>query len=488
MSMTGLWVPALWVGYAALLLFISRWAKGKDALAPGRVGTTVQAFAYIATYISAVALVGFGGLCHKFGLQMLLVAAGNVWLGTWFVYRFLAWPTRLWQHRLNAKTPAEMLSKAYSAPKLQAFLGLLSALLLIIYGSVVFRGAALMISEILAVSLNSALIFLILIVGISVSVGGLRGVLYTEALQGLIMLLGVTMLLVAVFKLVGGPIAGLEALAALPATPEANRGFVSFSSGAPGLNIITLTLVTSVGVWAQPQLIQRHFALKNRRESAKVAPLAMLALVFVVGGAYVAGGFSRLIVGPEVTNPDTVIPVLVHKLLPAAGQQLFALAVVSASLSTASALMHIASGSLWRDVMHLEDSHGFAWKGSVLFCVALCGVFALNSSTIIAIVCTTSWSLLACAVLIPYLSLLAFGTRFGATAAWCGSLGGIVSCCLWYAFGYAPTSAQISGIVLPGIVGAINPILVGIPASLLLFVIGGALESRSNGIALEQVD
>ena len=481
------WIAALWIAYAALLLFISRWAKSKDALAPGKVGTTVQAFAYIATYISAVALVGFGGLCHKFGLQMLLVAAGNVWLGTWFVYRFLAWPTRLWQHRLNAKTPAEMLSKAYSAPKLQAFLGLLSALLLIIYGSVVFRGAALMVSEILPISLHNALIFLIIVVGISVSVGGLRGVLYTEALQGFIMLMGVTMLLVAVFKAIGGPIAGFNALAAIPATPEANRGFLALSSGAPGLNILTLTLVTSVGVWAQPQLIQRHFALKSRKESTKVAPLAMLALVFVVGGAYVAGGFSRLILGPDITNPDTVIPMLVHRLLPVAGQQLFALAVVSASLSTASALLHIASSSLWRDVMHLEDSRGLAWKGSVLLCVALCGVFALNSSTIIAIVCTTSWSLLACAVLIPYLALLAFGTRFGATAAWCGSLGGILSCCLWYAVGYAPTSAQISGIVLPGIIGSINPILIGIPASFFLFAIGGLFENKTSAvIALEQ--
>lgn len=67
--------------------------KGHDALTTGRVGFGIQAFAYVATYISAVALVGFGGLAYAYGLQMLLVAAGNVWLGTWMVYRFLAWPT-----------------------------------------------------------------------------------------------------------------------------------------------------------------------------------------------------------------------------------------------------------------------------------------------------------------------------------------------------------------------------------------------------------
>ena len=87
----------LWAGYALILVFIAKYSRSHDALLPGKVGVAVQALAYVATYISAVALVGFGGLCYLFGLQMLLVAAGNVWFGTWFVYRYLAWPTRLWQ-------------------------------------------------------------------------------------------------------------------------------------------------------------------------------------------------------------------------------------------------------------------------------------------------------------------------------------------------------------------------------------------------------
>ena len=112
----------LWIGYALLLVVIAKFSQHKDALLPGKVGVVVQALAYVATYISAVALVGFGGLCYLFGMQMLIIAAGNVWLGTWFVYRFLAWPTRLWQRKLDSKTPAELLSKAYETPQLQRFL------------------------------------------------------------------------------------------------------------------------------------------------------------------------------------------------------------------------------------------------------------------------------------------------------------------------------------------------------------------------------
>ena len=104
----------LWAGYFAVFAFLVHKGRSKDAVLSGSVGFGVQAFAYVATYISAVALVGFGGLAHAYGLQMLLVAAGNVWFGTWAVYRFLAWPTRKWQERLGARTPAQLLGLVHA--------------------------------------------------------------------------------------------------------------------------------------------------------------------------------------------------------------------------------------------------------------------------------------------------------------------------------------------------------------------------------------
>ncbi len=460
----------LWIGYAILLIIIAKYSSSRDALLPGKVSIVVQALAYVATYISAVALVGFGGLCYIFGMQMLLIAAGNVWFGTWFVYRYLAWPTRLWQRKLDSRTPAELLSKAYETPKLQVFIGFISAVLLVIYGSAVFKGAAVMVAGVLPISVNAALACLVIIVGMSVVWGGLRGVLYTEAFQGLLMILGVGMLVVALLRAIGGPIAGIQALAALPPTEGANNGFMSLSSGPAGLNIIFLTIVTSVGIWAQPQLIQRHFALKSLADTRKAAPMAMLALSVVVGGAYFASALSRLLLGPGITNPDTVMPMLVHLLLPAFGQQLFALAIVSASLSTASALLHIASGSLGRDVFKKQLT-GWSWRLVVIFCAACSGLFALKSSSIIAIICATSWTLLACAILVPYLALLIQGPKAGGQAAFLSSVGGFAGSIAWYLFAYSPTSVKITGLAAPGLIGALHPILPGVLISFTAFVV-----------------
>lgn len=476
-------IAATWIGYGLVLLLISRWANRGNALLPGKVGVAVQAFAYMATYISAVALVGFGGLCYKYGLQMLLVAAGNVWLGTWFVYRYLAWPTRLFQRKYDAHTPAQLIARAYGSSKLQVFMGAISAVLLIAYGSAVFKGAALVIAAVLPIHINTALFFLALVVGFSVMWGGLRGVLYTEALQGIIMLVGVLAVLVALFKMIGGPVEGLRQLAELAPTAAANRGFLSLSSGEEGINILSLALVTSVGIWAQPQLIQRHFALKNSGEAMRVAPLAMLALVLVVGGMYFAGALSRLILGPDLANTDVVVPMLVQQLLPEIGRQIFALAVVSASLSTLSALLHIASGSLWKDVFRLKATDGtaskFSWRMTVAASVISCGIFALKSSSIIALICTTSWSLLASASLVPYLALLARGAAFAGNRALISSVGGVVGCLGWYVIGYAQTARNLSGIVLPGFAGMVPPFVIGILCSVLFLMFPLPVKGKS---------
>ena len=327
-----------------------------------------------------------------------------------------------------------------------------------------------MVAGVIPISVNAALALLVAVVGLSVIWGGLRGVLYTEALQGLIMIVGIGALLVALFHAVGGPAEGLRRLAALPPTEGADNGFLALSSGAGGLNIVFLAVVTSVGIWAQPQLIQRHFALRSQEETRKAAPLAMLALSVVVGGAYFASALSRVMLGGGITDPDTVLPILVHRLLPAAGQQLFALAIVSASLSTASALLHIASGSLGRDVLKRE-LHGWPWRITVIFCALGSGLFALKSSSIIAVICATSWTLLACAIMAPYLWLLAFGPKAGPAAATASSLSGFIGSIAWYALGYASTSMSITGIAAPGIIGAVHPIVPGVLVSAAAFVL-----------------
>ena len=208
----------IWVAYIAVFIWLFRKGSGHDVMMSGKVGFGIQAFAFVATYISAVALVGFGGLAYQYGMQMLLIAAGNVWLGTWIVYRYLAWPTRVCQRNLGARTPVQLLAKGHRSPLLGRCLALIFAVFLGVYASAVIKGAALLLEQILPLSASLLVWAVALLVGLAVFVGGLRGVLYTEAMQGFVMLIGISMLIFAVFDKVGGPVSGMLQLAALEPT------------------------------------------------------------------------------------------------------------------------------------------------------------------------------------------------------------------------------------------------------------------------------
>ena len=469
----------LWIGYIITLLVLSHLAKGKDALLPGKIGVAIQSMAYVATYISAVALVGFSGLGHTYGLQIEMIAMGNIWLGVWFVYRYLAWPTKLIQRKLHARTPVQLLSKGYKSPGLGKFFGILAGVLILVYGSAVFKGGALILTSAVPLDEHQALWLLVALVATSVLWGGLRAVLYTEALQGFIMAVGVIAIVVGTLNMVGGPFEALEKLALEPPTAEANNGFLALSSGAPGMTIVFLTLVTSVGVWAQPQMIQRHFALKSKAEALKVIPLAMICIALLLGGAYFVGSISRLVLGPDIPSPDHVIPALVKLILPDAGRQLFALAIVSAALSTASALLHVSCGLLGQDVLG-RSLRGAEWYLAVAVGAIASGYFAVHSSSIIALICTTSWSIIASAMLVPYLTLLRKGLSLPSSCAWISSLSGLAGCFGWYCFATPATSLKISGMAAPALVGAIHPMIIGLVCSALGMGIGLVLARKEH--------
>ncbi len=420
---------SIWILYIAIFILLVKKGNRHDFVLGGAVGFFVQSFAYIATYFSAVALVGFGGLAYMYGLQMMSVALGNVIFGTLFVYLFFAWRTKDMQTKLVARTPAQLISLGHQIPCLRIILGLVFAIFLSVYAAAVIKGAAIMLQSILPFSLGIVIWILIAIVGLTVIFGGLRGVLLTEAMQGCVMLLGILFLGYTVFSLIGGPIDGIIALNALPPTKMANNGFTSFSSGGQGFFIMSLTIVTSIAVWAQPQIIQRHFALSSKTEVKKSLVLASLGSLVLVGGMYFVSALSRLIL-PEIAHPDAVIPTLVEMYLPSLAKQFFVLAIVSASLSTCTALFHIVGSSITEDFLGKKTNRK-VWFLGIGICMLISGITAQMEGQIIAIIHTSSWSIIGATALVPYLTLILW-KEANPIPALISAITGFISCLAYY--------------------------------------------------------
>ncbi len=459
---------AIWIGYIVVFVWLARKGRGYDVTTTGAVGFVVQAFAYVATYVSAVALIGFSGLSYMYGVQISLVGFGVAGLGTYFVYTVFAWDTRQLQVNLQARTPAHLISLSHNCPKLRMFLGLIFAVFLSVYASGVLKGAAVMLASLVPVSPENLIWILAGFVGILVWWGGLRGVLYTEAMQGGVMLVGILILMYAILTKVGGPIDGYIALSKLEPTALANNGFTSLSSGGQGMFVLSLVLVMSVATFAQPQVIQRHFALQNKKDVQRTAIIATVIIFILVAGTFFVAALSRLFL-PAIDSPDQVVTVLTKMLLPEIGQQIFALAIISASLSTTTALYHIAASSFTEDITG-KKSTKFAWLVGITLCVVVSAATANLGGQIIALLCTTAWSVIGATAMVPYIARLKFNINNSAAAWWSAVIG--FTFCVGYYLLLTPSTSivDLSAYNISPTVANFPPFLVGLVASYLVFV------------------
>jgi solute:Na+ symporter, SSS family len=118
------------------------------------------------------------------------------------------------------------------------------------------------------------------IVATYVFFGGLKGVMYTDALQGVIMFVGMGVLLVFTYTRLGGVVEGHQTLTDLadlaPPTLTAigHQGWTSmpdFGFGETQYNlwwivVSTIVMGVGIGVLAQPQLAVRFMTVKSKRE------------------------------------------------------------------------------------------------------------------------------------------------------------------------------------------------------------------------------
>ncbi len=459
---------AIWIGYILIFIWLARKGSGYDVTTTGAVGFIVQAFAYVATYVSAVALIGFAGLAYLYGVQISLVGVGVALLGTYFAYVVFAWDTKELQMKLKARTPAHLISLSHNCPKLRIFLGIIFALFLSVYASAVLKGAAVMLGTIVPLSIDMLIWGLAIFVGFLVWWGGLRGVLYTEAMQGGVMLIGILLLMYAVLQKVGGPITGWETLSQLPPTDRANNGFTSLSSGGQGMFVFALVLVMSVATWAQPQMIQRHFALQKKQDVHKTALVATVIIFTLVAGMFYIAALSRIFL-PEASHPDQVVTILTKTLLPHVGQQIFTLAVISASLSTTTALYHIAASSFTEDITGKKSSK-LGWLIGITLCVIVSAAAANLKGQIIALLCTTAWSVIGATAMVPYVAAVKFKMQ-DSKAAWMSAVSGFVSCVGWYLV-VAPSTSFFKEQMawVPSTLAHMPPFIIGIVAAFVVFV------------------
>jgi len=273
-----------------------------DYLVAGRsVNPIVMALSYGATFISTSAIVGFGGVAALFGMSLLWLTFLNIFIGIFIAFVFLGGPTRRMGHHLDAHTFPELLAKRFNSKFIQIFSGLVIFVFMPLYAMAVMNGAAEFMRATFNINFDVALGIFAIIVAVYVIMGGLKGVMLTDALQGSIMLVGMIVLLFVTYGRLGGPTEAHTALAEIKVPKSlvamGHQGMAAMPtlfSSLWWIVISTITMGVGIGVLAQPQLIVRFMTVKSKKSLNRAVVMGGLFIFFMTGVAFIVGPVSNV--------------------------------------------------------------------------------------------------------------------------------------------------------------------------------------------------
>ena len=188
------------------------------------------------------------------------------------------------------------------------------------------------------VPLWAAVAALGLFTGLYTITGGLKAVVYTDAVQALVVMAGALAVAVGVMSRVGWG----EVVAA---TPEASRHLLQpiGSEGVPWPALLTGLPLLGIYYWCSSQyVVQRALGAKTLAEGQRGAMLAgmlKLPLLFVV----VLPGLYARVLYPELGRPDLVFPTMVFDVLPVGVRGAVLVALLAALMSSLDSTLNSAA-------------------------------------------------------------------------------------------------------------------------------------------------
>lgn len=401
------------------------------------VGPWLTAFAYGTSYFSAVVFVGYAGqFGWKYGIAATWAGIGNAIIGSLMAWVILGRRTRIMTQHLDSATMPQFFGKRFDSTPLKICASVIIFIFLIPYTASLYNGLSRLFGMAFNIDYSVCIILMAVLTAIYVIAGGYMATAINDFIQGIIMLFGIVIIIVAVLKSQGGFTQALADLA-LVTEGEAAAGlstatpgvFASFFGPDP-LNLMFVVILTSLGTWGLPQMVQKFYAITDEKAIHKGTIISTVFALVVAGGCYFLGGFGRLFsdkIDIAANGYDSVVPTMLSTLSPAL-IALVVILVLSASMSTLSSLVLASSSTLTIDFLKDNFIKNMTDKAQVLMIrilvvvfIAISSILALiqykSSVTFIAQLMGISWGALAGAFLAPFMYSL-YGKWVSKAACW----------------------------------------------------------------------
>jgi len=436
--------------YLAFMLFLGFYFKKRvNSFADFILGNRgipwfVIAMTMLATLANAQQTLGIAGTSYALGLSPMIwyFALVNI-----FIYPLLVRLGSRYRH-LKFDTIVDMAEARYPGSGRNT---ILLAVWQIAWGicstAICFFGGALVIETVFGIPMWLAIMIVGVITVFYCMMGGLNGVVFTDTIQWLIIILGTAFLVPSVFIKFGSFSAFFSSLLG-------NTGFVPVEGAAvwPGytdlfslpsfagvtpISLIAMGLAGSLWIPIDLGFMQRMLAARDPKDSRRAA-LGFLVIVTlwacIMVGMGVMGG--QLFPGVKVT--DTVILLIANAAMPGIGMAIFVTAITAAVMSTVSTYLNataaIITKNFYKRFINKDADDKQMIKVirlmiPVVAVAALCFAPSVRSAGVFATAITAQ--IVLCAAVTPMILLSTYWKRMTESAAFWGCLiSGVVTLAL----------------------------------------------------------
>ena len=444
-----------------------------DFVLGGRaVGPWLTAFAYGTSYFSAVVFVGYAGqFGYKYGIASTWIGIGNAVIGSLMAWVILGRRTRVMTKHLSSATMPDFFGKRYDSKALRIAAAAIAFIFLIPYTASVYNGLSRLFGMAFDIDYSVCVIAMAVLTGVYVIIGGYMATAINDFIQGIIMIFGIIAVIFSVLNGQGGFTEAIENLAKVQGDSNVPGVYASFFG--PDLpNLLGVVLLTSLGTWGLPQMVQKFYAIKDEKSIKSGTVISTIFAIVVSGGCYFLGGFGRLFEVPMAENGAPIYDAIMPTMLSTLPDILIGIVIVlvlSASMSTLSSLVLTSSSTLTLDLIKGNIVKNMSEKKQLLcmrvmlaLFIVISVVIALDPPAFIAQLMGISWGALAGAFLAPFMYGL-YWKGVTKAAVWASFVCGVGITVLNMIFPViqspinAGAIAMVAGLIVVPIVSLITP-------------------------------
>jgi solute:Na+ symporter, SSS family len=330
--------------YLVVIAGVSIWSirKSKETtsdyfLANRNLGWFVIGASILASNVGSEHIVGLAGSAANSGTVL-----GHYELHSYIVL-ILGWVFVPFYMRSMVYTMPEFLERRFN-PQSRRLLSIIQLFSYVIAkASVTIFAGALVFNQFMGVDFWTGAIILVVVTGVYTVMGGLHAVMYTEAIQAIVLLLGSAVLLFFGLKEVGG----WDGLMSSIPKEKLNMFRPMSDPDYPWLGILIASPIVGIWYWCTDQhIVQRCLAAKNEREARRGTIFAaylklMPFFIFLIPGliAYALHQQGKL----QLADNNAAFPEMVKHLMPVGLRGLLAGGLLAALMSSLASVYNACS-------------------------------------------------------------------------------------------------------------------------------------------------